>query len=147
MASDGLRETAFRSQHTYTLAPQCMRGFPPPPPWHKDLSDQRSDLQCLSHRGRQENTQIYMYYPVRHTRVLYINWNVSLLPSDIKHQTCTFQLREAATTGPRGSFSRCSISYTKLKVPLLTTKDKTERKTSTLSTLKQSCYLKTFSYN
>ncbi len=50
--------------HTHTT-PQRKRGFPPPPPRHKDLSDQRSDLQ--SRRGRQENTQIHMCNPVTHT--------------------------------------------------------------------------------
>ena len=50
--------------HTHTLTPRCKRGFPPPPPRHKDLYDQRSEVQRLSHRGRQENTHIRMYNPV-----------------------------------------------------------------------------------
>lgn len=72
---------------THTQTPQWKRGFPPPPPQHRGLSDQRSDLQCLSHRGRRENTQIHMYKPVRHTHYITLHtYQLKRLLAELTHQ-------------------------------------------------------------
>lgn len=137
---------------THTLTPQWKRGFPPPPPQHRGLSDQRSDLQCLSHRGRRENTQIHMYKPARHTHYITLHtYQMKRLLAELTHQQTVMYFpaeggregQQAAEVGRvrRDMRSARSPSLSTLNIQFSSATDKTSMLTA------QTCHLKTFSNN